>query len=302
MKKLSSVTIFGIIVLWACQSYAALDVFVTIPPQKWLSEKLGGDLVNTEVLIAKGEDPHTFEPRPRQMAALSKSKIYFTLDLELESLLVKKLKKNAPGVHIYDSAEGVTGESQEHNDHDLHDEHDSHDSHEADEDGHHHSEDPHIWLSPSNLITVAENMSKALVEHDSANSEAYAVNLKALKAELKQLDADIRKRLTPFEGSSFYVFHPSFGHFAKSYGLQQIAVEIEGKSPQPKQLSALIAQAKKDKVKVIFVQPQFDTRSAIAVANAIGGEVVPLDALAEDVEANLLIMSQKIESALKEPK
>ena len=82
--------------------------------------------------------------------------------------------------------------------------------------------------------------------------------------------------------------------------MHQEAVEVEGKSPTPRQLYSLLTRAKTDKVKIVFVQPQFDRKSAQAIANGIGGEVVPLDPLAEDVVGNLKIMAEKIQSALKQ--
>ena len=149
----------------------------------------------------------------------------------------------------------------------------------------------------------------ALVEPNTFNRGAIATTLSfamlyALAASgqtvatLTRLHHDLSTELAPFKGASFYVFHPSFGYFAREYGLRQQAVEISGKSPTPKQLSALIARARQDRVRIIFVQPQFDSRSAIAVARAIDGVVEPLDALAEDVAANLRTMAARITRAL----
>ncbi len=95
-----------------------------------------------------------------------------------------------------------------------------------------------------------------------------------------------------------YVFHPAFGYFADAYGLIQVPIEIEGKEPGARQLSKLIDRAKKDRVKVIFVQPQFSARSAEAVAKAIGGVVVPIDDLGRDYLANLESIAAAIERGL----
>jgi len=145
---------------------------------------------------------------------------------------------------------------------------------------------------------MAAEMAKAMIAADPQNRGNYTVNLNQLSRELDELDIKIATKLQPYTGATFFVFHPSFGYFAKRYGLYQKAVEVEGKLPTPKQLSALIAEAKADGVKVIFVQPQFDSRSGEVVATAIGGEVVPLDALAEDVKGNLETIANKISTAL----
>ena len=142
-------------------------------------------------------------------------------------------------------------------------------------------------------------MAEAMSAADPDNAAIYNRNLEETATQLTLLNDEITAMLAPFKGAAFYVFHPSFGYFAREYGLQQEAVEISGKSPTPKQLSSLIAKAKEDKVRIIFVQPQFDAKSATAVAEAIGGVVEPLDALAEDIPANLRTMASQISKALE---
>jgi zinc transport system substrate-binding protein len=95
------------------------------------------------------------------------------------------------------------------------------------------------------------------------------------------------------------VFHPSWGYFARNYGLQQVPVEIEGKDPKPAQLKKLIEYAQKKQINVIFVQPQFSSRSAELVAKEIGGQVIFADPLASDWSDNLREVAQKFKVALK---
>lgn len=142
-------------------------------------------------------------------------------------------------------------------------------------------------------------MATALSSQDPEHSKIYVDNLQLLEKKLDRLDEKIKKELKPHAGLRFYVFHPSFGYFADRYNLVQEAVEIEGKSPGPKQISKLIAMAKKDQVKIIFAQPQFDKKSSEVIATAIGGQVIFLDPLAEDVVGNLEKMADKIASSLQ---
>jgi zinc transport system substrate-binding protein len=175
-------------------------------------------------------------------------------------------------------------------------EHEEHEHH-----GHDHERgglDPHVWLDPQNLQKMAAVMAAALAEADPANAAAYQANLQAVSSGLDALHEEISRKLAPFKGQSFLVFHPAFGYFAHAYGLRQEAVEIEGKSPAPKQLYELIAEARRDKVRVIFVQPQFDRKNAETIARAIGGKVAALDPLAENVPDNLRLMAEQISSAL----
>lgn len=278
---------------------SSMEVFVSIPPQKWLSDRIGGKLVTTHVLVEKGQDPHTYEPTPRQIAALSQAKLYFTLDLEFEEQIVPRLAKTVPTLHIIDTADTITKIAMTEEGHDE-SEHDEHAHAHGDEKHHHHAGlDPHLWLSPPNLKILAAAMAKAMVAEDPANAAIYEKNLLAVSAALDQLHDQISRDLAPYRGASFYVFHPAFGYFAQAYHLRQEAIETGGKSPSPKQLAALIAQAQSSKARVIFVQPQFDPKSAQTVAQAIHGEVVPLDPLAEDVPLNLQTMADKIKTALQ---
>jgi zinc transport system substrate-binding protein len=95
------------------------------------------------------------------------------------------------------------------------------------------------------------------------------------------------------------VFHPAFGYFTDYYGLNQIAVEMEGKSPGPKQIESIINQARKSDIRVIFVQPRFDPKSAETIASVIGGKVVTIDPLERNILQNLLDIAKKIRDALK---
>jgi zinc transport system substrate-binding protein len=164
----------------------------------------------------------------------------------------------------------------------------------------HHGElDPHIWLSPTLVMIQARTILNAFVEIDPDHRAMYAANTKEFVSKLAALDADLKKILAGKKGFQFLVFHPSWGYFARSYGLQQVPIEIEGKDPKPAQLKALIEHAKKKHINVIFVQPQFSSRSAELVANEIGGRVIFADPLASDWSGNLREVAQKFKVALK---
>ncbi len=265
-----------------------MEVYVSIPPQKWLTDQLGGDKVVTHVLVNKGQDPHTFEPTPRQISALSRSRLYFTIGLEFEKQITGKLGAAVAGLTMVDTT-GSLEKIAMAGGHDPHAEHGDHRQEAT---------DPHVWLSPLNLIRMADDMAAAMISADPGNAESYRQNLQRTSAALSELHNELAADLAPFKGAAFYVFHPSFGYFAREYQLEQEAVEIAGKSPSPRQLSALITRARADGVRIIFVQPQFDVKSAATVAQAIDGVVEPLDPLAEDVAGNLRNIAAKIKTAL----
>ena len=101
----------------------------------------------------------------------------------------------------------------------------------------------------------------------------------------------------PLRSRRFMVFHPAWGYFADTYGLTQIAIEQEGKEPGARALTALIEQARAKQVRVIFVQPQFNRKTAQRLAAAIGGRVEPIDPLAENYIDNLRRVARLIAEA-----
>ena len=270
-----------------------LQIFVSIPPQKWLVEQVGGKLVSTHVLVDRGQEPHNFEPTPKQVAALFRSQLFFTVDMAFEREISRKISQSSTSVQILDVTRTIhkipiTGQKDRGGNSNLA------------EGSRQNGLDPHVWLAPANLKIMATEMASSMAAVDPANKSVYELNVETVVVLLDRLDKDIQHMLVPYAGSTFYVFHPAFGYFAHAFNLYQEAVEIEGKSPSPRQLYSLISRAKAEKVKVVFVQPQFDRKSAQAVAHAIGGEVVPLNPLAEDVVTNLKIMAEKIQSAFNQ--
>jgi zinc transport system substrate-binding protein len=251
----------------------APSVFVSIPPLAGLLRAIAGDHVQIRTLVGEGQSPHAYEPTARQLAALGEADILFTIGVPFEKALAEKVRPLYPGLEIVATDAGIEKRAMPH--------------HNGEACTHSHGEpDPHVWLDPVNAIRIATRMAEALDQ-----------NPTELIGKLEQIDKAASERLAPFEGKRFYVFHPSFGYFADRYGLEQVPIELDGKSPSPRQLAGLIEQAQADGVKVVFVQKQFPAESARAVADAIGGAVVQLDPLAEDVVANLGQIAEAIRAS-----
>jgi zinc transport system substrate-binding protein len=268
-------------------------VFVSIPPQKYFLQQIGAQRVDVQVMVQTGASPATYEPKPRQMAAISGAHIYFAIGVPFEKTWLKKIAAANPDLQVVHTDHGIPkipmATNQVKSDH--HSEKDHHD--------HHGQLDPHIWLSPKLVMTQARTILKALIEIDPEHRAVYEANTKRFVSKLADLDADLKKKFADKQGLQFMVFHPSWGYFARSYGLQQVPVEIEGKNPKPAQLKTLIEHAKKKKINIIFVQPQFSSRSAERVAKEIGGQVIFADPLASDWSRNLREVAAKFKTALR---
>lgn len=258
-----------------------VKVFVSILPQAYFVERVGGAHVDVEVLVGPGKSPATYEPTPKQMARLGRALVYFRIGTPFEKGFIGKISEAHKNLQIVDTRQGValryfkdTGKRQ--------------------------VPDPHIWLDPKRVKIQAATICEALSRLTPQHAEAFDKNLKVFQADLDRIDGKISKTLSPLRGSRFYVFHPAFGYFGDSYGLTQVAVEIEGKSPSPKQLSKLIERARKDGVRVIFVQPQYARRNAETIAKAIGGVVVPMNPLSGDYLESLEKMAAVLKQALQD--
>jgi zinc transport system substrate-binding protein len=286
------------------KSFKPLSVIVSIMPQAYFVERIGGSRVSVEVLVLPGKNPETYKPLPIQMAGIAKSDIFFRIGVPFEEMLLPKIKTIAKKLQIVDTREGIKLRRLEvRSDHQ--DDPAEMDGAHADQDEGTHTHtygfggnDPHIWLSPRLVKKQAETIWSTLVRFDPAGEEEYTANFKGFIKDIEILQRKIAATLAPFRGESIYVFHPAFGYFADEYGLRQVAVEIEGKGPKGKDLARFIKRAKKEKVRIVFVQPQFDQSAADKIARAINGNVVSIDPLAEDYLINLEEMSNRISKAL----
>ncbi len=283
MRRSLHLTTLLLLMALAAPAAAAppLTVAVSIPPQAFFVERIGGPYVKPLVVLPPGASPATYEVSPRQLAALGAARLYLSIGVPFERAFLPRLAAKLPRLKIVSMAAGIKLRR-------LEGRHQSGHGHEAG------APDPHVWLSPRLARVLAANTARALSELDPAHAKAFGANLAKLEAELDELDAELARRLAPLKGRVFLVFHPAYGYFADAYGLKQEAVELEGKGPGPRRLAGLIDQAKAKGVKVIFVQPQFSPASAAALARAIGGVVVPLDPLSRDYLANLRAMAQKV--------
>ena len=174
-----------------------------------------------------------------------------------------------------------------HHDH----EEEEHETHEHE----HNALDPHVWTDPVNVAIIAEDICTAFSVYDPENAHYYQQNLATFKQKVSATDAKIRTILSTLpKDSSFMVFHPAWGYFAKAYGLRQLPVEIEGKEPKPKELMRLIDEAREEKVKAIFTQPEFSDATAKVISEELGIKVVKASSLSPDWSQGLIDLSTAI--------
>ncbi|MEZ5477406.1 MAG: zinc ABC transporter substrate-binding protein [Thiolinea sp.] len=299
--------------LLAAGTLSAADapvIFVSVPPQQYFVERIGGDQVDVSAMVQPGFSPHTYEPTPRQISALSRAAAYIRVGMPFEEAWMPRIVAVNPAMRVLDAREGIellplaehehehsAGHPQHEEDEHGHDEHEEATTHpQHEEDGHDYSAenayaemamDPHIWTSPRLVKQMAAQINELLQQLLPEQAEVFADNYRQFVGELDALDAELTDLFAGQSVRRFMVFHPSWGYLAAAYGLEQVPIESEGKEPGARALTALIRQARAEGIRTIFVQPQFDRRMAEQIARAIDGQVASLDPLDPDYLHNL---------------
>ena len=284
------ILLVGLFVLSACSTGKKQEsntITVSILPQKYFVEQIAGDQFPINVMLPPGASPADYEPTVRQIQDLNNSIIYFYIGhLGFEKAWMTKFSEVAKNVDYISCSKKIDllrGDIIEH-------------VHENGE--HHHGTDPHIWTSPENVKTISRTICAALIEKYPDKAVEFEANLHTFISRIDQLDNSIRAVLTDSLSSSFMIFHPALGYYARDYHLQQYAIEFEGKSPSPAHMKSMIDLANEKNIKTIFVQSQFETSKAKAVAEEINAEVVTIDPLAENWLAEMYSLTKKMEKAL----
>lgn len=291
MKKALLFSLVLMLTLTACANPVArnepnkLVISVSILPQQWFVDQIGGDRVWTQALVGSGDDPHTYEPSPKQMTNLADSELYFTMGVEFEAVWLPRFESSNPKMQVVDSAAGIEripaiGEHEN-----------------AGSTG---SEtDPHIWFSPSRMKQMAQTMAQAMQAADPQNADFYQENLDALLVKIDAVDAEVRAQLEGSKREHFMVVHPAWGYVAQDYGLQMLAVEIGGSEPAPETLSQIIELAKEYGVNTLVIEKGSNARLADSIKEQAGIQyVVEWDPMAYDWPASMQLIAETLHRAL----
>jgi len=252
-----------------------LPVYGSVAPISAIVAAVGGEQVKVASLLRPGESPLTFSPTPRQLADLADSRLLFSAGLPFERAWIPRIRGLSPTLVVVDLRQGLDLIANPH----AHPGADHHDDAEE--------PDPHIWTDPLLVVRISEVIRDRLAQLDPGHAPYYRSRQQALAQRMLALDRELNADLTNLSHRRFLVFHPAWGYFARRYGLTQLAIEHEGKQTGGRWVAELIEQARRDDIRVILVQPQFDRRLAQQIATAIDGRVHSIDPLAWDFEASL---------------
>ena len=267
MQKIATFIICALLIV-GCTTKSDSDkktIFVTITPMQSIIEEITAGDFNIEVIVPKGASPETFEPTPKQVTSFSDAEFIFSTGIiDFEQSLVERIDDDAEVVNLSNGIELIAGSC-------------SHGNHK-----HKHGVDPHIWTSPRALRTMVTNAHKAIMAHY-PDSVKYTEATGRLLERIDALDTYCATRIKAEGVEAMMIYHPAYTYYARDYGIEQIAIEHDGKEPSLRQTTALIEKAKEHGVKAILRQPQYSEDKVRAIANDAGAEIITTDPLAEDI-------------------
>lgn len=259
-----------------------LDIVVSIPPQKFLVESIGGDYVNVESVMTADANPESFEPTVASMLTIAEADAYIPVGvLDFELPLVAKLRENSPELEIASLLDGITLLYDTHGDCEHHHHHDDGDTH------HHHdgdAADPHVWSSVKNMRVMAHNLTKLLIDTDSQHAGYYEARRDSVINRLDSIETSLAERIGASGQTSFLVWHPSLSYLANDYGLRQIVVGSHAKELSVKQLQERINEASASGVNLFFIQQEFDSNQAQTLNEHLNARLVHLNTMSADWE------------------
>ena len=279
------IAIFSLIIPWllfsGCASRPADErptIFVSILPLRGIVSEIVGDDFRVEVLVPPGMNPESFEPTPRQMIDLNRSQLIFNIGwIDFEQNMLSKIEDRRKVIDLHRGIEPIAGSC----------------SHADAEKEHRHGVDPHIWNSPRTVKQIAATIYEALARQY-PDSARYKDNYHRFISRLDSLDSQLTALFGPHTHHAFIIYHPALTYLARDYGLQQIALENEGKEPSTEHMRRIIDTARNLNLTKLFYQRQFSKSTVDALARELNIPAVPIDPLAPDVINNTLEISKLI--------
>ncbi len=258
-------------------------ISVSIIPQQYFVEQLAGNLAEVNVMIPPGASPATYEPSVSQLGKLDHSIIYLRIGyVGFEQSWMDKIASVNPDMNIVDLSEGVETIQE------VAYEDDAHHGHS------HHGTDPHFWMSVLNARIIARNIHKELLLLFPDEKEYLQAQLDQFFLLLDSLNREITLKLEGIANNKFMIYHPALTYYARDYGLEQYALEMEGKSPSPAHLKEMTDLAREHQISKILIQNQFDRRNAEVLARETGSEIIQFDPLDLQWSKQMLYIAEKL--------
>lgn len=276
IKKLKCIAVIFVLFLTACvpqmngtEESGKINITATIFPQYDFARQIAGDKANVTMLLPAGSESHTYEPSPQDIIKIQSSDIFIYTGGESDNWIDEILNTintdNMKIISLTEICETIEEESFDGTEHN----HESEDEHEIDE---------HVWTSPVNALSIAEEISKVLCEIDAENADFYSDNLNAYSEALRELDNEFNDIVNTAERNTMIVADRfPFIYFAKEYGLEYYAAfpgcaeETEASIPA---VSFLIDKVSEENIPVVFYVEFSDHKLADTIAEGTGAKTM----------------------------
>jgi len=230
-----------------------------------LVQQVGGDRVAVTTIVGPNADAHVYDPRPADVAALTKADLFVINGLGFEGWLDRLTGATGYAGPVVVASEAITPHAAEEDGHDDHADHEDHD---------HGAFDPHAWQDVSNAVLYVQAIADGLCKVDAAGCTDYEANAAAYVEQLVALDLDIAARLAdvPEAKRKVITSHDAFGYFGAAYGVQFLAPEGISTDAEPSAaaVAELIRQIRAEGVTALFVENMNDGRLVQQIAAETG--------------------------------
>jgi len=264
--------LLSLLVLPACQSAqptesATLKVMATTSIVADVVQQIGGDAVNVTILLPLGSDPHSFQPAPRDMAAVTEADVIFANGAGLEEFLQPLIESAGATTRVVEVSDGISLLEAAEEDPDIDDEH---------------AGDPHTWVDPNNVLVWVENIRIALTELLPEQTDVFTANADSYSAKLTELDTWVRQQIDtlPPKNRILVTDHMVYGYFAQRYGFEQAGALIPGfstmSSASAQELAQIEDSIKAHEVRAIFIGESVTPALGQRVADDTGVKLVKL--------------------------
>jgi zinc transport system substrate-binding protein len=262
---------------------------VSILPQKYFVDELSGGAIEVNVMIPPGASHATYSPTPQQFKKLSDSRAYIGIGhLGYEQSWMPRLAELNSEMKLLDlsTKTGLIAGSCDHHNHD----------HDHD----HHGVDPHIWMSPAVMLELLPHIKSILIETFPEHKAVVEANYRALYDKIAGCHERMENAVAGLSHKQFMIFHPALTYLARDYGLEQIAIEEDGKEPSPAFLASVIRKAKNENIPVIFIQQEYDIRNAEMISKEAGIALVQINPMTYNWVDGMHELTSVIETYLNE--
>lgn len=265
---------FFLIVIFLLQSvltFAADAVRITasVAPVGFIVKEIGGDQVDVLTMVPSDSNPHFYDPSMRRMISFSKSSRFFSIGGEFEDIWLERLLSLNVSMKVRDITQDLSVTSG--------------------------LRDPHVWMSPSNVKKMAEEVFSELTEMMPSGKTFFKSNYKSFVGKVDDIKNKIEKITKRCDTDKFITIHPVLGYFASEFHLEQVAVEKHGHEPSARYLSSVMKIIKKERVDFIFSQPQVSQQYVRVIVEETGIAVEMIDPLSD----NLFSMFENLLSVFK---